>query len=103
METDGPVVTYIRRNPAEKADDNGATMVLDFDRDTISFEDYNLFCKQASSSTLLDMTRMNVFNAEGEPAALQKLEQAPSPGTAMSWTLPSGEYGIDLFGRTGCT
>ena len=37
MEADGPVVTYIRQNPAENADDNGATMVLDFDRDTIDF------------------------------------------------------------------
>ena len=45
-------------------------MVLDFDKDTIDFVDYNLFCKMASSSTMLDLTRIDVFNAEGEPAAL---------------------------------
>lgn len=101
MESDGPVVTYIRRHPAEGADDNGATMVLDFDQDTIFFKDYNLFCKQASSSTLLDMTRMNVFNAAGEPAALQKLENGTLTRYGHELTLPLGEYGIDLVRQDG--
>ena len=101
MESDGPVVTYIRRHPAEGADDNGATMVLDFDQDTIFFKDYNLFCKQASSSTLLDMTRMNVFNEAGEPAALQKLENGTLTRYGHELTLPLGEYGIDLVQQDG--
>ena len=101
LEADGPVVTYIRQNPAENADDNGATMVLDFDRDTIAFVDYNLFCKMASSSTMLDLTRMDVFNAEGEPAALQKLDQGTLTRYGHEVVLPLGDYGIDLVWQDG--
>ncbi len=101
MESDGPVVTYIRQNPAENADDNGATMVLDFDRDTIAFVDYNLFCKMASSSTMLDLTRIDVFNAEGEPAALQKLDQGTLTRYGHEVVLPLGDYGIDLVWQDG--
>ena len=101
LEADGPVVTYIRQNPAENADDNGATMVLDFDRDTIAFVDYNLFCKMASSSTMLDLTRIDVFNAEGEPAALQKLDQGTLTRYGHELVLPLGDYGIDLVWQDG--
>ena len=101
LEADGPVVTYIRQNPAENADDNGATMVLDFDRDTIAFVDYNLFCKMASSSTMLDLTRIDVFNAEGEPAALQKLDQGTLTRYGHEVVLPLGDYGIDLVWQDG--
>ena len=101
LEADGPVVTYIRQNPAENADDNGATMVLDFDRDTIDFVDYNLFCKDASGSTLLDMTRITVFNEEGEPAALQKLDQGTLTRYGHEVMLPLGDYGIDLVWQDG--
>ena len=101
LEADGPVVTYIRQNPAENADDNGATMVLDFDRDTIAFVDYNLFCKMASSSTMLDLTRIDVFNAEGEPAALQKLDQGTLTRYGHEVMLPLGDYGIDLVWQDG--
>ena len=76
-------------------------MVLDFDRDTIDFVDYNLFCKDASGSTLLDMTRITVFNEEGEPAALQKLDQGTLTRYGHEVMLPLGDYGIDLVWQDG--
>ena len=101
METEGPVVIYIRQNPAEGADDNGAPMVFDFDKDTIFFMDYNLFCKQAASSTLLDLARIKVINEAGEPAALQKLDKGTLTRYGHELTLPLGEYGIDLVWQDG--
>ena len=101
METDGPVVTYIRHNRDESAEDNGAPMVLDFDKDTITFRDYNLFVKSGGSSSLLDTVKINTFNRAGEPAALQKVDKGTFTRYGHELVLPLGEYGIDLVQQDG--
>ena len=35
-------------------------MTIDFDKNTIEFVDYNLFCQKAGSSTILDSVTLNV-------------------------------------------
>ena len=51
--SDGSVVTYIRIN---KLYDTDVPLSIDFDKDTLSFADYNLFTMRADQSTMLDLT-----------------------------------------------
>lgn len=75
---DGPVVTLTRQNEKEDAADHGVPMTIDFQTDTMEFQDYNLFCMRAGSSTIMDTVNMPVFNDAGEPTLLQKVD-APTP------------------------
>ena len=96
LEKDNATVTYTRHNTNEAAVDNLAPMVLDFDADTITFPDYNLFVQRAGSSSILDATTMEVVNDEGQPAALLKVESEHNTRYGDELVLPLGEYGIDL-------
>ena len=73
LDTAGSVVTLTRQNTDQEAYDNGIPMVIDFEKGTIEFQDYNLFCLRAGSSTIMDTVTMKVFNDAGEPALLAPL------------------------------
>jgi hypothetical protein len=96
LKTDGAIVTYTRSSDDPEANDNGATMTLDFDRDYIEFNDYNLFCKRGISSTILDMVTLNVVNEAGEPALLEKVDTGSFTRYGDALKLSLADYGIDL-------
>ncbi len=52
------VVTVSRYN---KLYDTDVPLIIDFDRDTMHFADYNLFVMRASQSTMLDMTSIDIL------------------------------------------
>ena len=101
MAAEGPIVTYTRHNKDLQAYDNGVTMVLDFDKDTINFIDYNLFMQKASSGTLLDMTALNYVNKSGEASVLQKVDRGTFDRYGDELVLPLRDYGIDLVEQDG--
>ena len=100
-DTEGPVVTYTRINDDPNADDNGVTMVLDFDNNTIEFVDYNLFCLRGTAATLLDSVVMNVFNEAGEPTLLEKVDTGSFTRYGDALVFPLSDYGIDLIQQDG--
>ncbi len=101
MEKDGSVITYTRHNKDEKAYDNDIPMTLDFDTDTIEFMDFDLFCKKPGSSTLLDLTSMNVINDKGEPAVFEKVDRGSFDRYGDALVLPLSDYGIELIEQDG--
>ena len=101
LETEGNTATYTRTSDVPDAVDNGATMVLDFENDTISFNDYNLFCYRKSAATLLDMVTLNVFNDKGEPVLLEKVDTGIYPRYGKAVELDLRDYGIDLIAQDG--
>ena len=100
-ETDGPVVTFTRHNSREGAMDNGVPMTVDFEKDMIEFQDYNLFCMRAQSSTILDTVTMEVFNDAGEPALLEKVDSGTFTRYGDALTFPLKDYGINLIMQDG--
>ena len=94
METEGPVVTYTRHHEGSPSDGTYAT--FDFDRSEITFLDYNLFLMRGDASTVLDVTGMKYFNAQGEPALMQKIDKGTFDRYGDELVLPLADYGIEL-------
>ncbi len=101
IETDGPVVTYTRHNSDSEARDNGATMVIDFDKNSIDFMDYNVFCLRGNAATLLDTVTMNLLNEAGEPVLLEKIDTGSFTRYGDELVFPLSDYGIDLIMQDG--
>ena len=101
METDGPVVTLTRHNNREEAMDNGVPLTIDFEKDFMEFQDYNLFCMRGQSSTILDTVNMPVFNDAGEPTLLEKVDSGTYTRYGDALTFPLKDYGIDLIMQDG--
>ncbi len=85
--------------------ENGMTMTLDFDKDTIRFLDYNYFLQSPSENgiTLIEVLASSSmgFDAEGNPYLFQRQEDASfnRPGEELEFDL--GAYGIDLIEQDG--
>ena len=96
---EGKVVTVSRYN---KLYDTDVPLIIDFDRDTMHFADYNLFVMRVSQSTMLDMTSIDTVNAEGECSLIQKTNidsVFDRRGDALEIDL--GAYDIDLIESEG--
>ena len=52
--SDGPVLTITRENTNPGAVDNGANAVFDFENDTITFSDHDLFCWKPGTSAIME-------------------------------------------------
>ncbi len=96
ISTEDHLVTITRAD-----DEKRIEMAIDFDKNSIEFIDYNLFCQKAGKSTIMDTTSINVFNDAGEPTILQKVDKGTYTrfGDALEFKL--GDYGIDLIDQDG--
>ena len=94
----GAVVTCVRHNAVYDVD---TTLVIDFDLDTIRFEDYNLFMMKDGASTILDVTSLDFFDGEGKPRLIQKLAPKYLPRYGDPLEINLAKYGIDLVIRDG--
>ena len=101
IDVEGPVVTYTRHNSDSEARDNGATMVIDFDKNSIDFMDYNVFCLRGNAATLLDTVTMNLLNEAGEPVLLEKVDTGSFTRYGDELIFPLSDYGIDLIMQDG--
>ncbi len=91
MAADGPVVTFTRIN---KLYDTDVPLSVDFDKDTLTFADYNLFVMRADQSTMLDMT--SITTSEGAEL-LQKVGTGVLNRRGDTFEIGLGAYGIDLI------
>ena len=97
IDTKDSVVTYTRISERTNDEDHGATMVIDFEDNTISFKDYNLFCKRSSASTLFDSVLMSTVNEAGEPTLLEKVDTGSFTRYGDSLVFSLSDYNIDLI------
>ena len=95
MRTDGSVVTYTRIN---KLYDTDVPLTIDFEKDRMTFADYNLFVMRADQSTMLDMT--SVILEEGAEL-LQKVGTGILDRRGDTFEIDLGTYGIDLIEQDG--
>ena len=100
-ETNGSVVTITRNNNNPDAMDNGVYAAFDFENDTITFLDHDLFCMKAGAATLLDVTTVNTVNANGESMILQKVNKDSLDRYGDELVVRAGEYGIDFVEQDG--
>ena len=98
MTAEGPVVTFTRTNSMVSA---SGPMTIDFENDVIEFSDYNLFVQRPGSSTILDTINLNVFNENGVPAMLEKVDTGSFTRYGDALVFPLGDYGIDLIAQDG--
>ena len=95
MTADGSVVTFSRIN---KLYDTDVPLRIDFDRDTMSFTDYNLFTMRADQSTMLDLTAIIM---EDGAEILQQVGSGVLDRRGDSYEIDLGAYGIDLIMQDG--
>ena len=76
--------------------ENGYPMILDFDKDTISFVDYDAFLRTTSEGNIMDFIESNGFDVEGRPAYFQILSSS-SERYGRALTMDLGAYGLRLI------
>ncbi len=94
----GAVVTCVRHNAVYKVD---TTMTIDFDKDVIRFDDYNLFLMRPSKSTILDVTSLKFFDEQNRPRLIKKMESKYLSRFGEPLEINLAKYGIDLTVRDG--
>ena len=95
LTTDGPVVTYSRFN---KLYDTDVPLNIDFDKNVMTFADYNLFAMRADQSTMLDLT--SIITEDGAEL-LQKVGTGVLNRRGDTFEIDLGAYGIDLIMQDG--
>ena len=95
-EEDGPILVCRRLD-----DTYHILMTIDFDKNTIEFVDYNLFCQKAGSSTILDSVTLNVVDEAGDPVLLEKVDTESYTRLGDELTFTLGDYDIDLIHQDG--
>ena len=102
IQTEGSVVTLTRNNLKTPGNmDDGAYAAFDFDKDTITFSDHDLFCWKSNVTTILDTTAIPTFNANGEPSILQRIDKGNLDRYGDELVVRCGDYGIDLVLQDG--
>ncbi len=94
----GSVVTCVRKNDTYHFD---TPMTIDFERDLIRFEDYNVFLMKTRCSSILDVTSFNFFNNQGKPRLIKRMPPTYLPRFGDPLIIDFAKYGIDLPIRDG--
>ena len=89
MDYDGPIVTVTRENEYK--------MELDFEKDRITFLDYNAFLTTGDDSILLDILYMPGYNEEGEVSLFERDKRASYDRYGDMVTIDLAAYSIDLI------
>lgn len=93
FEADGEVAQYNR--------ENGYSMLFDFARQTITFEDYDAFIHDPGDHSLLDIVSANSWDEDGNPLLFQRIEKGSFDRYGKEITLELEEYGIPLYWSEG--
>jgi len=93
LNADGSAAALVR--------ENGYYMALDFDADTITFDDYNAFRLQSSKTTLIDLLSTEGMNEAGEAALFMRDHAASYSRYGDMYTIDLASYGIDIVAQDG--
>ena len=95
MKADGHVVTYTRVN---KLYDTDVTLSVNFNKNTLTFADYNLFTMRADQSTMLDLTSIQM---EDGAELMKNVGTGVLDRRGYTFEIDLGAYGIDLIEHDG--
>ena len=90
---EGQTVTFLR--------ENGYTMIMDFDADTLSFRDYDMFVSHSFDATVLELSHSTGYDAEGNPIYLQRVTDADFSRYGDELLVDLKHYDIDLIAENG--
>lgn len=93
------VITRINDNP--EALDNGTFMTVDFVDDTIAFEDFDLFVKKRTDSTLVDLISIPGYNTEKQPQLIKRVDTGRLDRYGDVFKVDLSKYNIDLIAQDG--
>ena len=79
--------------------ESGYSLEIDFDRDTLVFEDYNAFIHNSDDTTLIDLLSETGFNEKGEAQLFQRNKQASFDRYGDVMTVDLAAYGIELIAQ----
>lgn len=94
----GSVVLCVRANETYGFN---SSLTIDFEKDLMRFEDYNVFMMKPSSSTILDVTSFKFFDDQGRPRLIKKIAPTYLPHFGDPLEIDLAKYGIDLVIRDG--
>ena len=86
-------VTFVR--------ENGYTMAVDAEADTIAFRDYDMFVSHSFDTTVVEFTHSTGYDDEGRPAYLQRCADMELSRYGDELTVDLKPYGIDLLWEDG--
>ncbi|MBQ9010249.1 MAG: hypothetical protein IJ088_13105, partial [Clostridia bacterium] len=89
----GNVVTFKR--------ESGYTMTMDFDADTITFDDYNGFLHDSTDSSLLDMLSTSGYSSTGDAEMFERIPMSSFDRYGDIKVLELKPYGIELIAQNG--
>ena len=87
------IVTLVRNN---KTYGVNIPTTIDFEKDSILFQDYDLFTMTSEKSTILDITSLETVDAQNRPIIFQKTAPKYLPRFGDSIEFKLKDYGIDL-------
>lgn len=88
VEADGPIAQYTR--------ENGYSMLFDFQKGTIDFDDYDGFVHKPGDSSLLDMVTMNSYTEDEAHPLLQRVEKGSFDRYGKSIEINLTDYDIPM-------
>ena len=89
VETDGPV--------AEVTRDNGYTMLIDYEKGTILFDDYDAFIHRSTDTCLLDNVATTVLDEDGNEVFLKRNKKGSYDRYGKEVKLNLADYHINLY------
>ena len=101
LKVEGSVATIFRNTADPEAVDNGTYAAFDFDKDSITFLDHDLFCWKPGATTVMDVVSVSTVNASGQPSLLQKVEKQSLDRYGDELVVKAGDYGIDFVQQDG--
>lgn len=81
--------------------ENGHTMSLDFDADTITFDDFDMFICHSFDRAAIELAHADGFDDEGNPEYLKHNEDMTYTRYGKEYTFDLHKYGIDLVSENG--
>ncbi|MBR0159864.1 MAG: S41 family peptidase [Oscillospiraceae bacterium] len=81
--------------------ESGFTLTVDFNTDTLEFNDYDAFIHNSDDTTLIDLLSESGFNANGEAQLFHRDKQASFDRYGDIMTLDLAAYGIELIAQDG--
>ena len=87
-ETDGEVALYTR--------ENDYSVLFDFEKDTITFQDYDAFIHTPGDTSLLDLVASDSYDDEGNPVLFERIEKGSFDRYGKEIEIDLAAYDISL-------